>query len=106
MCPPQPSFAHWYEFSIIKVYHAARSVDAEGVKRSTALSRNCQKAHTVQENGAYAWIGNTGSTMCVDSMTTPNAEPPPPRSAKNKSLFWHSFAVRLMPSGVTTLIWT
>ncbi len=38
MCPPHPSFAHLYELSTTRLYHAARSVDAEGVKVITALS--------------------------------------------------------------------
>lgn len=46
MCPPQPSFAHPYELSTIRLYHAARSVDAEGVNLSTALlSGRSDRAH-------------------------------------------------------------
>lgn len=39
-------------------------------------------------------------------MTTPNADPPPPRSAKKRSGCRHSFAMRYRPSGVTTLTWS
>ena len=35
----------------------------------------------------HAWIGILGSVRCEASMTTPNADPPPPRSAKNRSWF-------------------
>ena len=37
MWPPQPSCAHWYDMSTIRVYHAARSVLAEGVNLIEAL---------------------------------------------------------------------
>ena len=54
----------------------------------------------------YAWRVSWGSNLCEDSTTTPKADPPPPRRAQKRSEFWHSFAVRYTPSGVTTLNWT
>lgn len=47
-----------------------------------------------------------GMTSCTDSSTIPKVPPPPPRRAQNRSEFWHAFAVRTWPSGVTIWNWS
>ena len=76
------------------------------VRIRPSLLLSATERHLDAAEKTHAWIAILGSVRCEASITTPNADPPPPRRAKNRSWFLHSFAVRKTPSGVTTFTWT